>query len=99
AAIDQIRTEAISCELGIPPHPMGGTFDADKVDVSYTLDGDSTRFDYEPDCEVSGAWHYDDEDDPTLIVLCPETCTFVQSTPGAELNVDFLCEDRPVVVR
>src|SRR5690606_10895679 len=99
AAIDVIRTEAISCELGIPAHPSGGTFDADKIDVSYTLEMEMTRFDYDPDCEVEGAWHYDDPADPTMIVLCEETCTFVQSTPGLELNVDFLCENRPVVVK
>lgn len=99
AAIDVIRTEAISCELGIPPHPRGGTFDADKIDVSYTLDGETNRFDYDPGCEVEGAWHYDDEEDPTMIELCLETCEFIQSSPGAELNVDFLCEDRPDVVK
>jgi hypothetical protein len=99
AAIDVIRTEAISCELGIPPHPRGGTFDADKIDVSYTLGDETNRFDYDPDCDVEGAWHYDDEDSPTQIVLCQATCEFIQSSPGAELNVDFLCENRPAVVK
>jgi hypothetical protein len=99
AAIDVIRTEAISCELGIPPHPSGGSFDQDKIDVSYTLDDMVTRFDYDPDCEVEGAWHYDDPEGPSMIVLCAETCDFIQTSPGAELNVDFLCENRPVVVK
>jgi len=100
SAIDAIRTEAISCEIGIPAHPSGGSFDADKIDVSYALSGGApTRFDYDADCIAEGAWHYDDAANPTLIQLCPTTCEFVQSEPGIELNVDFLCIDRPPVVR
>lgn len=100
SAIDAIRTDAISCDIGIPPHPKGGTFDADKIDVSYTLkDGTTTRFDYDEECIAEGAWHYDDPANPSIIQLCESTCTFAQSQPGIMLNVDFLCVERPVVVR
>lgn len=100
AAIDAIRTDAISCEIGIPAHPSGGSFDPDRIDVSYTpRDGDTARFDYDAECLAEGAWHYDDESNPTLIQLCDSTCDFVQSQPGIQLNVDFLCIDRPPLVR
>lgn len=99
-AIDAIRAEAISCELGIPEHPTPGqSFDKDKINVSVTVGGDKTDFAYDPDCEDENSWHYDDEDDPSFIELCPSTCAEVQATPGADLNVDFLCQVRPDVVR
>ncbi len=99
AAIEAIRSQAVSCELGIPPNPMGGTFDADRIDVTYTVGGQTTRLDYDPLCEVESSWHYDDEANPTSIQLCADTCSLVQSLPGVQLDVAFLCEDRPAVVR
>lgn len=100
AAIDAIRAQAISCDLGIPDHPTPGmSFDKDKIDVSVTVDGDTTRLDYDPDCEQAGSWRYDDQDEPSMIQLCPAACTDIQSQPGADLNVDFLCEVRPDVVK
>ncbi len=99
AAIDAIRTQAVSCELSIPPHPIPGrAFDKDKIDVSYTVDSASTRLDYDPTCQESGTWRYAD-DEASLIELCPDTCDLIRSTPGADLNVDFLCEIRPDVVK
>jgi len=99
-AIDAIRARAISCELGIPPHPVPGqSFDKDRINVSETVDGDKSDFAYDPDCENGDSWHYDDADQPTKIELCPTTCAAVQATPGATLNVDFLCVPRPDVIR
>lgn len=98
-AIDAIRTKAISCELPIPEHPKAGmTFDKDKIDVTVTVGSNTSRLDYDPTCTASDAWHYDDEDDASEIILCPDTCAGIQSQPGADLNVDFLCEDRPIVI-
>jgi hypothetical protein len=97
--IDAIRAKAVSCELGIPPHPDGGTFDKDKIDVVYKSGTKSTRLSYDPTCKKESAWHYDDESDPESIELCAATCTTVQQDPKAELNVDFLCEPRPDVVK
>lgn len=98
-AIDAIRSQAISCELGIPPNPSGGTFDPNKIDVTYTAAGATTRFNFDPLCEAEGSWHYDNAADPSAIVLCENACTLVQSLPGAQLDVAFLCEDRPDVVK
>lgn len=97
-AINAIRTKAISCELGIPPKPGGGTFDKDKINVSRTLGDETTPLSYDPDCSEDDAWRYDDEDDPSYIELCPDTCDDVRGTPGTDLNVDFLCDVRPDVI-
>lgn len=100
AAIREIAAESASCEIPIPPNPTPGeVFDKDKVDVRITVDGETTRLDYDPACEIDGAWHYDDEDDPTSIELCPSTCDTVTADKNSRIEVDFLCEDRPPVIK
>lgn len=98
-AIDAIRSQSISCELGIPPNPNGGTFDPDRIDVTYTVEGTTMRFNFDPTCQEPGSWHYDDDTNPSSIQLCADACDLIQSLPGAQLDVAFLCEDRPDVVR
>jgi hypothetical protein len=40
---------------------------------------------------VESAWYYDEPDDPTQIVLCPDTCETVQSDAGANVSIAFGC--------
>ncbi len=97
AVIDSIREEAVSCQAEIPENPGGTPFDKDKVNVSFTRDGETMNLGYDPDCEGENAWRYDDEDEPTAIVLCPETCQEIQGDSGADLSVAFGCETVPAV--
>jgi hypothetical protein len=97
AAIDAIRAKQLSCNVGIPPNPQGGTFNKDRINVSVTIAGTKTDYAYDPNCTKDGAWHYDDAANPTESEICPTTCDAIQKTPGAQLNVDFLCKDRPDV--
>lgn len=91
-AINDIRGQAVSCNIAIPPAPEGQVFDRAKVTVSYTSGGEDTSFVYDPDCVLPNAWHYDDPAAPTTIVLCPSTCDTVSSDPEAALLVEFGCE-------
>ena len=52
------------------------------------LDGE-LRFD--PECGTN-AWFYDDPENPSHIVLCPEACSVVQAESAVTLAVDFACE-------
>ena len=100
AAIEAIRQSSLSCSLAIPEHPEPGMmFEKDKIDVSVTIDGKTTRFNYDAECAELGSWHYDDASDPTKIEICEATCLDLKKKPEAELNVDFLCEPRPDVIR
>jgi len=95
-----IAEATVSCEVPIPSHPEDGeTFEPDKIDVVARIDGDDVRLEYDDTCEIDLAWHYDDEDDPTTIQLCPESCDAVQADPNGALTVQFLCEPRPPVVK
>lgn len=99
AAIQSIRSRSISCEVAIPAHPMGGQFDKDKIDVSVTEEGIATPLGYDAGCETASGWRYDDETSPTIIELCDSSCSTIQASPGAQLNVNFLCVPRPDTVK
>ena len=99
AAIQSIRSRSISCEVAIPEHPLGGQFDKDKINVSVTENGNATPLGYDAGCETDSGWHYDDETSPKVIELCDSSCSSIQASPGAQLNVDFLCMPRPDTVK
>jgi hypothetical protein len=99
-AIEAIRESSLSCSLPIPEHPEGKTtFEKDNIDVSVTIGDEVQRFAYDNECTELGSWHYDDDEKPTSIELCDLTCVDLKSKPEAHLNVDFLCEPRPDVLR
>jgi hypothetical protein len=85
----------VSCELAIPPPPDGETLDPDRVNVRYLEGGVGpgvtlTRVDSAADC-AAGGWYYDDNLAPTLIILCPSSCSDIQNDPAASLQVEFGC--------
>jgi hypothetical protein len=43
-------------------------------------------------CDPSGGWYYDNNQTPTTITLCPQTCAQVQADTQAQLNVALGCE-------
>ncbi|WP_437320980.1 vWA domain-containing protein [Sorangium sp. So ce385] len=93
AAIDRIRSAAVSCTMAIPLPPDGSSFDKEKVRVVYTDGANAaTELVYDQSCATEGAWRYDEPASPTQIVLCVDTCTAVQADVAAELSVDFTCE-------
>lgn len=91
AAINEIRSEAISCDITIPPPPAGETLDPLKVNVNYTPTGKPTEvLPYDEQCK-SGGWHYDDPKTPTTVILCPATCDIAKADPAAKVSVAFGC--------
>jgi hypothetical protein len=92
AVVDQIRSVSVACTIAIPPPPTGKQFDKQKVRVIYAGNQGTTELGYDASCQSASAWHYDNPDNPTQIVLCDGTCTAVQSDPTASLDVEFACE-------
>jgi len=100
AAIDAIRSRAVSCDLAIPPHPEPGmSFEGDKIDVSITVDGTTTTLPYDEACSEPVGWHFDDPDMPLQIELCASTCASLQTATEAAAQVNFLCEPRVDVIK
>ena len=94
AAINDIRGQAISCEIAIPPPPAGQTLDADKVNVNYTPTGKATELlAYDEACTGAG-WRYDDKANPKQVVLCPATCAIAKADPTAKVSLAFGCTRR-----
>jgi hypothetical protein len=91
AAVNEIRSTSISCELAIPPIPGGRAFERDKVAVTYTSGGTPVDLTYDPACSMPNTWHYDDPAAPTQIVLCESTCDTVQADMTASIGVTFTC--------
>ncbi|MCY1064071.1 VWA domain-containing protein [Nannocystis sp. RBIL2] len=89
-----IEAATLACEWTIP-EPMGEPIDFDKVNVEFD-DGTPETFGKVPspaECaDVSDGWYYDDEQNPTKIVVCPQTCAKIQGVPDAKINIEFGCE-------
>lgn len=96
-----LQVSELTCQWAIPD-PDGISFDPERVNVEYTLDGgEATAIGYLADpasCEVAGGgWYYDDEAMPSEILVCPETCESLQGHPDLEFDVRFGCDRVPAL--
>lgn len=94
-----IQGSTLACEFSIPPPPDGESFDPMKVNVEF-FDGvgslDIGYVESPADCGgVSDGWYYDDVDNPTSIILCPQTCDTIQGFQGAQISIQFGCATVP----
>lgn len=98
SALEAIRGAALSCELLVPT-PTQGELDPNQVNVELTKgDGSKVslgRVDDASKC-VAGAWYYDDNTNPSKIILCPDTCTDVQADEDAAIKILLGCASKPV---
>lgn len=97
--MEEIRGAVLGCEFDIPM-PTAEEFDPLKLNVEYAPD-DATPFETigqvagSADCGDDPGWYYNDADAPTKILLCPASCSAVQTSPTAIINFAFGC---PTVV-
>jgi hypothetical protein len=102
AALDDIRTSAISCEYEIP-EPATGDIDFDAVNVAFQDDAAAPdTFFYVDDaagCSTSSdkSWYYDDPAQPGHVVLCPKTCERVSAASAAKVSIAFGCKRNDLV--
>lgn len=97
-AVNEIRGQAISCEIDIPAPPVGKKLDPEKVDVQFTGDGKpASSLKYGTDCTGDAAWRYDNATAPTKIELCGDACTAIKADAKGKLDVVFGCVKRDVV--
>lgn len=88
--IEQVAVEG--CVLDLPPAPAGAQLDPDKVRVTTNQDGAKRalqRVHSASDCEAD-AWHYDNEQTPTQVLLCDDTCSAL-SVQGAQVSLELGC--------
>ncbi|NUP06177.1 MAG: VWA domain-containing protein [Polyangiaceae bacterium] len=99
AALQAIRGEQLACEITIP-EPTEGDFNPDLVNVTFTPGGGGAEQTFgkvndEASCGSSGGWYYDDNANPTMIILCPSTCEAVQGDGDGKIEVVLGCETIP----
>lgn len=86
----------LACAWAIPPAPAGQTFDKNLVNVEFTNgSGQTTTIGKVPtaaDCGPQGGWYYDNEVTPKNVILCPASCTAIQSDPNGKIDVKFGCQ-------
>jgi hypothetical protein len=89
-----VNSSQIPCIYDIPD--SGSEIDFGKVNVEYTADANGMpegifNVPGAADCDASGGWYYDAPANPTQILLCPTTCTAVQSSSDGSVSVKFGC--------
>lgn len=96
------ETARIDCTLNLPDPPDGQAIDPGKVNVSIDA-GDTTILPKVPNeeaCGAEGGWYYNDDANPTQVILCPVSCTNardeVRMHGEGAVNVLFGCDTVPI---
>ena len=85
--VNKIRTKVLSCEFKLDK--SGGTIDPNKVNVVYTSgQGQSSVV---PENGNDG-WTYDDNGNPTKVILHGASCDIVKSDPGGKIDIVLGCK-------
>jgi hypothetical protein len=91
-----IDGKQLDCEWAIPPPPAGQTFDPNLVNVNYTPTGGAGMPIYHvntaADCGAQGGWYYDNNANPTKVLVCPSTCSTIQADPNGKIDIVFGCD-------
>jgi hypothetical protein len=103
-ALNSARMSALACKYGIPePTTDGGSPDYTRINVQVTpgTGGDPQSIAQAPDkdhCPADGdGWYYDDQNNPTQILLCENTCSKVNT--GGQGKVDILVGCQTIVIQ
>jgi hypothetical protein len=96
-ALNAIQGQALPCSYVIPEPAGGETINFDLVNVSYTPGGGMPqtipKVGSAADCLPGKlAWYYDDNLNPTQIVLCPDACTTISADTMGSVDIVLGCE-------
>lgn len=92
SALDAIRGKAVSCDFPLPPPPTGMALDFTQVNVLYTgSQAAPQQLLYDRSCASGTGWRYDNENSPTRVELCADTCVAAKQDRGAKIEVVFGC--------
>ncbi len=107
SALASIRSVQAPCEIEIPAPPEGESFDKEKVNVEFATASGATNLAYAgplaaaegglaacPDVNSATPWYwtYDNEEDPTKIILCDSACNATQGDETGRVNVKYGCK-------
>ena len=91
ATLQDIQLDAVGCEYALPK-PEGGVLDPSKVEVLYASGGAPQTLPHQPGVGTcGGGWHFDDNQSPTVVRLCPSTCNIVKADAQAKIELNLGC--------
>jgi hypothetical protein len=98
ADADPGSVDADPCVLDLPPSTSLAPTDLEEVNVIISfLGAENTwvipKINDDEACGSERAWHFDDADEPSQIMLCPETCAFAMSDGDSYFEVLIGCGD------
>ncbi len=99
--IDKLKSisgSLLACDYAMPKSGPGQSVDPGKVNVTFTPGVGGIQQLYkvdDPSKCVPGGWHYDNEQNPTKIVLCPDTCKAVQADQKGKIDIVLGCASLP----
>ncbi len=90
-----IQVAKFSCDMEIPAPTGLDDVDYNLVNVDF-VHGDASvePFSKNVGCSGGTGWQYDDDENPTMIQICPSTCNTLQLDPAGQLSVQFGCQTR-----
>lgn len=94
-ALAEARGTALGCEYQMPTTEEGDV-NPNLVKVAYTP-GDATESQTVPrkttaaECDANGGWSYDDNDNPTKLVMCPSTCDVMRGDGQGKVEILLGC--------
>ncbi len=96
-----VASVPLPCAFNIPPPPSGLTFDKENVHFQHQPSGATTpnelpRAQTVSECGTAVGWHYDNNDAPVSILLCPAACDL--AAQGGSVNIVFACSPPPPLV-
>ena len=97
AISDSMISSTLSCEWKIPEPPKGETFDTNEVNVQFTSSkGKVHNIGWVPgsdECsKVEHGWYYNKEKNPTKVIVCGQTCEWIQRKDKGNISITFGCE-------
>ncbi|MCA9599891.1 MAG: VWA domain-containing protein [Myxococcales bacterium] len=99
--IDKLKSisgSLLACEYSMPKGDPGQPVDPTKVNITYTPGAGGSQQFYKvsgASACVPGGWYYDNDANPTKIILCPATCDQVQQDPNGGIQIVLGCASIP----
>lgn len=96
-ALNDIRGSMLACEYKMP-ETDAGKINPELVQVEYTPGGatDAQKVDRVDDlasCVGGQGWYYDDNVNPTKLIMCPGTCDMLQNDENGKVQILLGCSD------
>lgn len=91
--VQQTQSMTLPCEWAIPAATGGQEFDRNKVNIRLTRDDSQATLVHvkSKDACVANAWIYDNEDQPTRLIACDQTCEQIETAKSAQIDILLGC--------